>query len=79
MGCEEVISMEVKKRPNHQIYMQTLKKLTPEEKLNIVFGLSQLGRNLFFTGLQARYPDLPKEKVAEIYLQRIYKCHNRNY
>ena len=71
--------METKERPNHHIYLAALKKMSPEDKLKKVFELSQLGRDLFLTGIQNRYPDLPEEEVRKIYLKRIEKCYNRNY
>lgn len=74
-----MIYLEKKNLPNHQVYLAALKKMSPEDKLKKVFELSQLGRDLFFTGIKNIYPDLPEEEIRRIYLKRIEKCYNRNY
>jgi hypothetical protein len=53
--------------------------MTPEERLLKVFELSEFAKELFLVGLRRRFPDLPDEKIKKIYLERIDKCHNRNY
>jgi len=53
--------------------------MTPEQRLSKAFELSALGKELFLQGLRERYPDLSEEEIKKIYLERISKCHNRNY
>ena len=69
----------IKERPNHKIYIETLRRMTPEERLLKAFELSEFGKELFLAGLRRRFPDLPEEGIKKIYLERIDKCHNRNY
>ena len=69
----------IKERPNHKIYIETLRRMTPEERLLKAFELSEFAKELFLAGLRRRFPDLPGEKIKKIYLERIDKCHNRNY
>lgn len=71
--------MDPKPRPNHHIYIEILRKMSPEQKLIKTFELSQLGKQLFLQGLRQRYPELPETEIRKIYLERIAKCHNRNY
>ena len=71
--------MDIKKRPNHKIYVQTLRRLTPEARLNKAFELTKMTRALFISGLRRRFPDLSDEAIRKIYLERLEKCHNRNY
>jgi len=71
--------MSVKRRPNHRIYIRTLRRMTPNDKLLKVFELSELSRKLFFRGLRRRFPDLGDTALMKIYLERLDKCHNRNY
>ncbi len=71
--------MDIKKRPNHKIYIQTLRRLTPEARLNEAFSLSQMTRDLFLSGLRRRFADLSDGAIKDIYLERLKKCHNRNY
>ncbi|WXJ80501.1 hypothetical protein MTCOM_23770 [Moorella thermoacetica] len=71
--------MDPKPRPNHQIYIEVLRKMTPEQRLLKACELSEFGRQLFFHGLRQRYPDRSEEEIKKIYLERLVKCHNRNY
>ncbi len=70
---------DIKERSNHKIYIETLRRMTPEERLLRAFELSEFGKELFLTGLRSRFPDLPDERIRKIYLERIDRCHNRNY
>jgi hypothetical protein len=69
----------IKERPNHKIYIEALRRMTPEERLLKAFELSEFAKELFLAGLRSRFPDLPDERIKKIYLERIDKCHNRNY
>lgn len=71
--------MDLKQHPNHNIYIQALRRLTPEARLNKAFELTQMTRDLFLSGLRRRFPDLSDEAINKIYLERLDKCHNRNY
>ena len=71
--------MDLKKRPNHRIYIQTLRRMSPEERLLKAFELSEFTKQLFIHGLRKRFPDLPDEEFRKLLLERLDKCHNRNY
>jgi len=71
--------LDIKPKPNHQIYIQILRKLTPEQRLRKAMELSELTKELFKIGLRKRFPDLSEKKFHELYLKRLEKCHNRNY
>jgi hypothetical protein len=71
--------MNAKKRPNHKLYIEALRKMTPEERLLKAFELSDVSKKLFLHGLRRRFPDLPEDALMKIYLERLSKCHNRNY
>jgi hypothetical protein len=53
--------------------------MTPGQKLQKVFELSELGKSLFRAGLRQRFPEATEEELHRIFLNRIEKCHNRNY
>ena len=74
-----VCMMNMKKRPNHKEYIQTLRQMSPEERLLKAFELSDFGKQLFIHGLHKRFPDLSEEEFRKILLERLDKCHNRNY
>jgi hypothetical protein len=71
--------MNPKKNPNHKIYIQTLRSMTPEQRLKKAFELSEFSKKLFRHGLRKRFPDLSEEDFQKLYLKRLDKCHNRNY
>ena len=71
--------MTIKPRPNHQIYIQTLRRMSPEARLMKSFELSDFSKNLFLHGLRKRFPDLSDDEIRKIYLERLNKCHNKNY
>jgi hypothetical protein len=71
--------MNLKPRPNHKRYLQTLRHMSPEARLQKAFELSQFSRDLFLHGLRKRFSDLPEEEFKKLYLERLNKCHNRNY
>ena len=71
--------MDIKKRPNHKLYIQVLRSMTPEARLMKAFELSEFSRKLFIAGLRKRFPEMAEDKLKKLYLERLDKCHNRNY
>lgn len=71
--------MNPKSRLNHRRYIQILRKMSPEQRLLKTFELSAFTRQLFISGLQKRFPDLSPETFKKLLLERLDKCHNRNY
>ena len=71
--------MNPKKNPNHKEYIRILRNMTPEQRLLKAFDLSEFTKQLFIHGLRKRFPDLPEEEFHKLLLERIEKCHNRNY
>lgn len=71
--------MTLKKRPNHKIYIETLRRMSPEKRLLKAFELSDFAKQLFIHGLHKRFPNLSREEFRKKLLERLDKCHNRNY
>lgn len=71
--------MNPKERPNHRKYIQVLRQMTPEMRLRKAFELSVFSKELFVHGLRKRFPDLSEEEFKRLLLERLEKCHNRNY
>ncbi len=71
--------MDIKQRPNHQLYLRTLAKMTPEQRLMKAFELSVLTKQLFIHGLQKRFPKKSEDEIKELYLQRLTKCYNQKF
>ena len=71
--------MNIKPQPNHFIYLQMLQGMTPGERLQKAFELSDRSKKLFLQGLKMRFPEKSAVEIKAIYLERIALCHNRNY
>ena len=71
--------MDPKPRPNHRLYLEILRSMTPEQKLLKVFELSEFSKALFVAGLRQRFPDASEQEFRRILFDRLEKCHNRNY
>ena len=71
--------MNTKERPNRRRYIQALRQMSPEKRLLKAFELSELTKQLFVHGLRQRFPDLSDEEFHKLLLERLEKCHNRNY
>jgi len=69
--------MDPKPRPNHQLYLEALRRLTPEQRLLKAFELTELSRELFRAGLRQRVPEAGAAELQRIYLERLEKCHKR--
>jgi len=71
--------MKIKKDPNHRIYIQVLRQMSPEKRLLKAFELSEFAKQLFIHGLHKRFPNLSRGEFKKLLLQRLERCHNRNY
>jgi hypothetical protein len=71
--------MDPKKRPHHDVYLQALRRMTPEQRLAKAFELGEMGRELLRAGLRQRHPGCSDEELHALELQEIARCHNRNY
>jgi hypothetical protein len=71
--------MDPKPRPNHQLYLQVLRKMKPAQRPAKAFELSALAKKLFIQGLRELFPEATAEEFRAILLGRLEKCHNRNY
>jgi hypothetical protein len=69
--------VDPKPRPNHQLYLEALRRLTPEQRLLKAFELTEFSRELFRAGLRRRFPGAGEAELQRIYLERLEKCHNR--
>ncbi len=68
-----------KQEPNRKLYLEILRRMTPEQRLAKAFELSDMARDLFRQGLKARFPHLDDAAFHQLYLERLAKCHNQNY
>lgn len=72
-------SRNPKPQPNHRRYLAVLRRMTPGQRLAKAFELSAMTKDLFRQGLRQRFPNLDDAAFHKLYLERLSKCHNRNY
>ena len=61
------------------MYLEVLRRMSPEARLKKAFELSEFTRALFLSGLRRRFPDASEAELKQIMLKRLARCHNRNY
>jgi len=71
--------MDIKERPNHKIYLEVLRRMTPQARLLKAFELSEFANQLFIHGLHKTFPNLIGRDFKKKLLERLDRCHNRNY
>ena len=71
--------VSLKKHPNHKRYLQALRRMLPQERLLKAFELSEFANQLFVQGLRNAFPGLSEEDFRKLLLERLAKCHNRNW
>jgi hypothetical protein len=64
---------------SHLVYVNILKRMSPQQRLLKSFELTDFGKTLFLEGLKERYSCLGDMEIRKIYIERLIKCHNRNY
>ena len=70
--------MDPKPRPNHHRYLEILRAMTPQQRLEKAIELTETGRSLMLQGLQISFPDRSEEEIRRMYLERLENCLNRN-
>lgn len=69
----------MKPRPNHREYLKILRSMTSSQRASIAFELSARDKRLLKQALRKRFPEMPDAELHQLYLERLAKCHNRNY
>lgn len=60
-----------KPRPNRAIYIETLRRMTPEQKLDKAFELSDMTREGLRAGLTMRHPEATPEEIQTMVRKRL--------
>ncbi len=63
---------------NRQRYLEVLSRMTPEQRLQKAFELTEFSRRLFEHGLRKRFPDVTEEEFQKLKLERFKRWHSRN-
>lgn len=69
--------MDPKPRPNHEVYLGVLRRMTPEQRLLKAFELTEQSHELLRAGVRLRYPDAGPEEQQRIYLDQLERCRSR--
>jgi hypothetical protein len=69
--------MDIKPRPNHVRYIESLRRMTPAQRLAKAFELSEFSRGLFLAGLRKRFPEASEAEIRLIAAKRLSECHMR--
>lgn len=77
VDCYTLFTMVIKR--NSPVYLQMLRRMTPEQRLQKSFELAEFAKELFVQGLRKRFPNASQEEFQTILKDRLAKCHNRNY
>jgi hypothetical protein len=71
--------MDPKPRPHHQEYISTLRAMAPAERVMKAFELSAFVKEALRSGIREQFPEASEDECHRIFLERLERCHNRNY
>jgi hypothetical protein len=71
--------MDLKQRPNQRQYLEIIRAMTPQQRIEKTIELTETGRSLMLQGLRIRFPNKSEEEIRSLYLERLERCHNRNW
>jgi hypothetical protein len=71
--------MDIKLRPNHPRHLAILRAMTPAQRLQKSFELTEYSRQLMLDGIRNRHPGATPVQIHQLFLARLEKCRKRNY
>jgi len=71
--------MPLKPSLNRERYLEVLRRMTPEQRLQKAWELTESTRELLRAGIRQRHPDTSEADLDRIYLEQLQACHNKNY
>lgn len=70
--------IEQKSRPNRRIYIETLRRMTPEQRLAKAFELSEMTHEALRAAIISRYPEATPAEVQALFVERLERCRSRS-
>ena len=70
--------MDPKPRPNQRLYLEVLRRMTPEQRLLKACELSDYTKELFTIGLRQRFPNLSEGEFRTMLVAKLERCRNSN-
>lgn len=68
----------IKPQPNRRRYIESLRAMTPSQRVQKAFELSELTHDLLRAGIAERYPDETPEERHALYLEKLERCRKRS-
>jgi hypothetical protein len=69
--------MNVKPQPNDTRYLAIVRAMTPAQRLEKSFELTEYSRQLMKDGIRRRNPGATEQQVHHIFVDRLLKCHRQ--
>lgn len=66
-----------KAQPNRRIYIETLRRMTSDQRLAKAFELSDMTRDALRAGLAQRHPEATPEELTAMVIERLERCRRR--
>ena len=63
--------MDIKPRPNHRKYIDILRAMTPAQRLEKSFELTEYARGLMKDGMRARHPEMSEAELHRAYVKQL--------
>ena len=70
--------LRMKEEPNRGRYIETLRCMTPEQRLAKAFELSDMTHEALRVSLRDRYPEASAAELHARYLERLERCRSRS-
>jgi len=65
-------------RKAHDVWLETLRRLTPERKFRVLVEAWEFGFDLRVAGVRLRFPDLTEEEARRRAVAEMVECHKKN-
>jgi hypothetical protein len=62
----------------HAVWLETLRRLSPERKFRVLVEAWQFGFELRLAGMKLRFPDLSDDEARRRAVAEMVECHRKN-
>lgn len=69
---QRLTPMDPKPRPNQEAYLRMLRRMTPQQRLDVASDLSDSVRDLYLSGLRHRHPEMSEQDIRRLMRQKLY-------
>lgn len=70
--------MRITTEPNHKKYIEILKKISGEKRMQIGFELLDMAVSIMIAGIKTQKPGISEIEIQKEVVRRIMICHKRN-